>query len=219
MGNDPGITKFKTVDDIFDCIERGALVYVDKGESWQDKPVEKVLKIGIFLVLDTIHEKLMNESDRYWATLEETDYYKRCAKEDRNSFIKNYDRVIKMISDKLVSDVFKVYLMTMDTYLGGTGEHRDYRHYKDLLFMNSGISLDMFLAEMEKATNFEMMFGNLRKLWLPQTGSGSQSQELETYKVLAESMLDYIKNWQSEQQKADEEMERMLTKQKNRKKK
>ena len=194
--NDPQVKKFETLDDVFDCVERGALVFKTvkerlRGEppAWVSEPTE--LRIGIFMVIDTIYDAMLAESTRFKG-LKDNSYYN-----DRDE--KWLEKAIKAINearsmptpptdfDAFISDHY------VDNLLGDlVEEHYAFKHYKTLLYAPDKVAIPDFFAKLNtiKDISFAMTF--LRKMWIPQSGQGSQNEELSFNKALVGGMNKYF---------------------------
>lgn len=193
--NDPGIRKFKTLDDVFDCVERGALLYscnFPKFDHKQKKyvPNKSFLKIGMFMVLENIYDGLLQESVRFLG-LPENKYYAERKDED---FQKALVTINKFRSPKTKTDLDELIgSVYVDRLLGDLSEESwAFKHYKTLLFHPTKVKVDEFFAKLDEARNIGTSMTYLRKLWIPQTGQGSQSEELSFNTALSQSTLKHI---------------------------
>ena len=83
--------------------------------------------------------------------------------------------------------------MFVDQLLGNMiEEHSVFKHYKDILYNPTTITIDEFFVKLNEVNSLERAMSYLRKMWFPQCGSGSQSEELSFNKALIQSMSEHI---------------------------
>jgi hypothetical protein len=196
--NSPEISKFKKLQDVFDCVERGALVVKSDGHSIGETepwiPEMGYLKIGIFMVLDNIFNDLINEYNRVLALKENKYYYDRDVEEYNNLI----ERLNKIRTDKIFSNLPIVNDIYIDLMLRSSfDENYAFKHYKSILCLNE-LSLDDFFKKFKESKAFATAMTYLRKLWIPQTGQGSQSEELSFNKILVSGMNKHIEKREKE---------------------
>lgn len=182
--NDPGIDNFETLENVFDCVERGALVYKHGKETF--------LKIGMFMVLENIYDALSQESARFTG-LPENKYYAERYDED---FQKALTTINKFRSTEAKTDLDEMIgSIYVDRFLGDLIEEScAFKHYKSLLFHPTKVTVEEFFAKINDARNIGTAMSYLRKLWIPQTGQGSQSEELSFNTTLSEATLKHVKD-------------------------
>ncbi len=201
--NSPGIRKFKTLDNVFDCVERGALQYKNHGQHFDKKKQAWVnkggyLKVGMFMVLETVFNELTTEAKR---SLDEgSDYYKEIHAEDKAKAIKAIADMREAASlpttpklEALREMRETIHSMYIDKFLGGLcEEHISLKHYKKVLMPPNVLSIDDFFAKVEEMSYINIAMTYLRKLWIPQCGKGSQSESLSFNKALIVGMQKHI---------------------------
>jgi len=211
--NSPDIKKFKTLDDVFDCVERGALLYKHLGEklnaqktAWE--PQEDELRIGIFMVLDHVFDALVAESNRF-LNLKENSYYNTDDVENEEKFVEAVTKVRLMTAqteqselkrvmysipiDMLLGGLIVMYSIPIDMLLGGLiEEHYALQHYKSILFAPDKVTVGDFISKLNETRRIGTAMSYLRKIWIPQTGRGSQSEELSFNKALIAAMQESI---------------------------
>lgn len=216
--NSPDITEFKTLDDVFDCVERGALVCNLKTtrfdyEKKEHIPVTVELRVGMFLVLEPVFTTLLSQADLYYA-IPAHKYYRDSNDE---KYTNARDAIIKYrkgnLTDKNMADLNEmIFGMAVDNLLGGLiEEHCAFKHYKTLLQKPKSIDIDVFFAKVKETEAIGLAMSYLRKLWIPQAGQGSQSEDLNFNKALVAGMQLHFESRQIEEalaQKEHEEWER-----------
>ena len=194
--NSPNIKKFETLNDVFECVERGALVFIyDKHKlnpektAWVPNVVE--LRIGIFMVLDDIYSDMVAESVRF-TNLPDNKYYRDHDVEDRKKALVaiNKARGMTTAPDEFTSTVYDLYV---DRFLGDLiEEHYAFKHYKRILNAPDKVSVADFMARLDEVRHIGTCMSYLRKLWIPQAGQGSQSEELSFNKALVDAMNEHF---------------------------
>lgn len=218
--NDPDIDAFEKLENVFDCVERGALIFNHTSERFdreQEKwvPVEQKLKIGLFMVLDNVFDSLVKESVRFIAD-PSNDYWRKHETESRATALKTIEKIRASYTpspapssdNKELMAIELIRDMWVDKLLGDMiEEHCAYKHYKTVLYNPEAVTLDDFFAKLDASRNFEKAMSFLRKLWIPQTGQGSQSEELSFNKVLVQAMSEHIghRDAEIEQQRIEDE--------------
>lgn len=202
--NSPDIKKFKTLDDVFDCVERGALLYKHLGEKLNPErtawvPEENELRIGMFMVLETVFDAMVAETERFSKLEENSFYFEGTAEEE----LKFRDAVLKSRKLTEPSELkTMMYSIPIDTFLGTlVEEHYAFKHYKDILLAPDGVDLDSFMTKLHDLRHIGTAMSYLRKLWMPQTGQGSQSEELSFNKALVASMQKHMAERDAENEK------------------
>ena len=228
--NDPGIEKFEKLDDVFDCVERGALVFKSIGEKLNAErtemiPSEVELKIGIFMVVEDVFDGIVAESIRFMSLKENEYYYIRDAKAREKAL----DAINKIRQSKTATDEFTTSMCDMyaDRFLGeGIEEHYAFKHYKTILYVPNKITVTEFMAKTDEVRHIGTAMAYLRKLWIPQAGQGSQSEELSFNKALIAAMTDHINAREAEiafqlwnEEAEDKKFEAVQSAKKNAKKK
>lgn len=193
--NSPGIRKFKILENVFDCVERGALQIKDCGETFNVKkqmwvPANGYLKIGLFIVLENVYNDMVDASKRF-INLKENSYYRKSNKESRQLAMEaiNKARTIKPPNVLCSLDERAVNRVLGDSLEDGAC----FKHYKTIVY-SSNITASEFFAKLDPVMAFGTAMVYLRKLWIPQTGQGSQNEELAFNKALIASMLLHIYN-------------------------
>jgi hypothetical protein len=198
--NSPGIRKFKTLSQVFDCVERGALVFKNHGTEWNKKknawvPSGGYLKISLFMVLDNIHDDLVKETDRFVKS-DDNEYYRKRHNESRDQAIEAINTArSEVVSENASENKLNRMLfdMSVDRLLGDLiEEHFCLKHYKSILYKNDVVSVEDFMNSIDTIGSFSTAMTYLRKQWFPQTGSGSQSEELSFNKALISGMNRHI---------------------------
>jgi len=210
--NSPGIDKFETLDEVFDCVERGALLYQKQTPDFDQEKKEWVntgrfLKVGLFMILEDVYQALLKESDRFM-NLPEHDYYKKSGDEDRNKFIDSINVARESFGKELTETekLIRECRFESNRFLGDCiEEHFALKHYREFIDNPNSVPLDEFMKRMDDLRSISMSMSYLRKLWFPQCGSGSQSEELSFTKALIEGMNNWIKSREEEFRKRDEE--------------
>jgi len=207
--NDPGITKFNKLEDVFACVERGSLV--KKGER-----TDKYLKISLFMVLDSVYHAMIKASKKFMNKPENNDdkkYYEENRAEALKSIANMRQGNLSLpISGDLKDDentksaLQRAFLTVHNFYvnrlLGGPiEEHCAYKHYKNILYSPNVVTVEDFMVALDNAYWLETAMCYLRKLWIPQTGQGSQSEELEFNKALNEAVSKHIRHRNAEMKK------------------
>lgn len=184
--NSPDIEKFTKLEDVFDCVERGALVF---------KHGKKELRVGMLLVLDGIFTAMVNEATRYISS--KSCYWEKHDKEERKKFHASAVKVRETASKEKSKDTELyelLYEMQLDLRLGGLiEENLAFKHYKEEIANPKGVDIDTLCDALEKNARFCLTMDVLRKLWIPQTGQGSQTEILSFNKVLGEAMIEHVK--------------------------
>lgn len=224
--NDPGVKAFKTLDQVFDCVERGALVFKNHGETF-DKAQEKwvptggYLKIGMFMVLDNVHHDLIAEADRFLKS-PENDYYMKRDTEDRKKALDTIKKIRETranppvatektgleLSDEVLEAMASMRDIWVDRFLGDLiEEHCAFKHYKTVLYDPAAVSVEDFFSMLNDVRSICTAMSYLRKMWFPQTGQGSQSEELSFNKALVNAMSEHIghRNAEMAQQEIEDE--------------
>jgi len=198
--NSPNIKTFKKLDDVFDCVERGSLVVKNPGDSFNSKeqkwePTGGYLKIGMFMVLETVFDDMVKATNRF-LNLKENAYYKKYDDEPRREAIIAINKARAHKNDDNIKDEELRGMLRdlhVDRLLGDLiEEHAAFKHYKDLLYNPDIITVDEFFAKLDEVSALSSAMCYLRKLWFPQTGQGSQNEELLFNKALIEAMSEHI---------------------------
>lgn len=210
------IEKFQTVNEIFDCVERGSLSvknHHEKFDKSQNKwvPVGGYLKIGIFLVLEDVFDAMVNESEQFMRREDgDSEFHAEFYKTDREKAIEAIEKVRLNYGDEKTMDELAgcVYGYHVDRILGDVSERTNsFKHYKSILYNPKSISIDEFMSKLNESDSFSTAMSFLRKMWMPQTGQGSQSEELCFNKALINIMSEHIekRNVQLEEYRREEE--------------
>ena len=202
--NDPNIAKFKSLNDVFDCVERGALVFKSTIERLNSERTalesrEVEFKIGIFMVLEGVFNELVAESFRF-GNLDRNEYYHKQDAKDQQEVL---DRLKKIRTNKVESVVSSIIRdMKIDLWLSDSiEEHYAFHHYKPILYAPDKVTVDEFMLRLQETKNIGQAMSFLRKLWIPQTGQGSQSEELSFNKALVTAMNNHFINRAVEEQR------------------
>jgi hypothetical protein len=99
-----------------------------------------------------------------------------------------------------------VYFTSIHRLLGDVlQEHSAYHHYAVNLLNPKGFDVDAFFKTRRRVSYIELAMTYLRKYWIPQSGHGSQSEELEFTKALITGMNSFVaqreaqyKEWERE---------------------
>lgn len=219
--NDPGVKEFKTLENVFDCVERGALVFKNPGERFDKEKQEWVpaggyLKIGIFMILDTVYQGVIAEAIRF-LKLPANEFYQKRDKEDLQKALESITKhrgknVVKSDNPELDEALLTMRDIYVDRFLGDLiEEHCAFKHYKTILFSPDGAGVEDFFARIDEVRKLSTAMSYLRKSWFPPCGSGSQSEELSFNAALSGAVAAHIKNREDEMEKyrkEDEEWDR-----------
>ena len=191
--NSPDITSFQTLKDVFDCVERGALVfcthdsdYNHKTKKWRKYKVE--LRIGMFMVIESVFDRMYVEYTKEWQS-KKNEYYQQQSATSRAKCIEALEKIHTVKEDE--ADSLVLYDMMFTMALGDAMEERvAIKHYKTLLYDKAkGVSFDTFLEKKKLIDAMSLIMSVLRKMWIPQSGQGSQCEELHYNRALAEAMI------------------------------
>lgn len=216
--NDPGIREFNKIDQIFDCVERGSLIFRVEMPEWDSENKSMIkreswLKIGLFMVLEPVYNSLVQEFYRV-ENLPEKHYWKKSSDEERQNFI-NYIKLFRSefekrdinFDDPLIKNLKELRRLLFDgnRYLGDRfGERSCFEHYEEFIVNPNSIPLDIFVKRADEVNGFCQCMSSLRKMWIPQCGKGSQSEELAFTKALISGMNAFIQQ-REEELRLDEE--------------
>lgn len=168
------------------------LELVKEGHIQNQKYFEEYATTGYMLVHKDVYENLLNGVDKnsydikciekqYYRILEEIKEYERSLKE---YFLGDSREEIK---DKLF---LKQSLISNFMYLPNLNKIAIKIFSEEL---NEEVKEEMF-----KLSYFKVIMSNLRKIWMPQTGCGSQSSYDEMYLILAETIIEKYKKYEEE---------------------
>lgn len=211
--NSPDIEKFTKLDDVFDCVERGALVLELDSDKFDGKkwvPTTVTLKIGMFMVIESVFNALVAECRRN-ANLPRNDYYKKRAAEDHESALEAINKARASFGKGQNEFENMLFSMKIDRLLGDLiEEHYAFKHYKGILFNPKKVSVDDFFIKLNETHDICTVMSYLRKLWIPQAGQGSQSEELSFNVTLANAILAHAaardvenEKWRKEDEAAE----------------
>jgi flagellar motility protein MotE (MotC chaperone) len=65
--------------------------------------------------------------------------------------------------------------------------------------------VDDFMTKLDETRHIDMAMTYLRKLWIPQAGQGSQSEELSFNKALVDAMNEHFDTRAAEDEESDRE--------------
>lgn len=229
--NSPDIDKFETLEDVFACVERGALVAKSTGTIFDEKsqnwvPSGGYLKISMFMVLIPVWESLLVEDKRF-KTLTENDHWLKHETEVKEKAIKAIEKARAKVGGEKEMDELEgcIYDIHVDRSLGDLiDEHYCFKHYKPLLNSPDKVTIEEFFFRIEEIRGISSAMTFLRKLWFPQAGQGSQSEELSFNKALIYGMNKHIaerevenEKWRKEDEEWDKkyEAEQTVKKEKN----
>jgi hypothetical protein len=209
--NSPDIEEFEKLEDVFACVERGALVIKDHHTIWDENSKSWIasensyIKIGIFMVLETVFNDLIVECDRFIHT-EDNEYYFKEDRKNKTKVIKFINEIRTNVGSEKTMDKSEGCLrdILIRAFIGDApvpDKEYSFGHYKTLLYDPKKVSVEDFINKLEESKSISISMKYLRKMWIPQTGGGSQSEELSFNKVLTESMLNRIKIRQDEIEK------------------
>lgn len=189
--NNPNIDKFQTVKDVFDCVERGALLYGKDNKR----------KIGIFMVVEEVYNTLIThyESeftvDRYSSEYEEETYsgaYKWFRAMRKNS---TKDSLEKILNENKLCIGNAISLI-----LGDRGwPVPEFEHYYDSIKNPEFGEPEDIIQRFKNVRRLNSCMRELRKMWIPQTGGGNQDQDFGYYKALNIGMEIYMARLEQEQ--------------------
>lgn len=192
--NSPDIDKFETLENVFDCVERGGIVFKTAQKPQKPSCDSQSLKIGMFMILESVFDTLVTEGKRQ-ITLSSNSYWmEKRKKETKNA----KDVIIKVRKDppirKIIDDeIGCIEDIRVDRVLGDCiEEHSVYKHYKELLFDVKGPKIDDFFEKLDEAHYICVAMTMLRKYWIPQSGQGSQSEDLGWTCALVKGMKEFI---------------------------
>lgn len=193
--NSPGIRKFKKLENVFDCVERGALMlkynakdFDHKAQKWTSR--EDWLKIGMFMILEPVFNAMVEEGNRFMND-KNNEYYRSQELEDKNKCLEAINTIRQSGSPTEME--MTLHGMYIDTMLGGLiEEHSAFKHYKSLLCHPTKVTVEEFFSKLDATNRIGLAMTYLRKLWIPQTGQGSQSEELSFNKALSNAMLSHV---------------------------
>jgi len=95
--------------------------------------------------------------------------------------------------DMLLGGLIVMYSIPIDMLLGGLiEEHYALQHYKSILFAPDKVTVGDFISKLNETRRIGTAMSYLRKIWIPQTGRGSQSEELSFNKALIAAMQESI---------------------------
>lgn len=198
--NSPHISKFKKLEDVFNCVERGAIVRKD---------TNGYLKISMFMVLVPVWESLIVEYERF-RILPENNYWLKREVEAKEQALKAIEKArIKVGGEKEMDELEGcVHDVYVDRLLGELiEEHYCFKHYKPTLYNPDKITVEEFFERLEEIRKISTSMNYLRKLWFPQTGEGSQSEELSFNKALIDGMNKHLGERVAENEKWRKEEE------------
>jgi hypothetical protein len=227
--NSPEIDEFKTLDDVFDCVERGAvLVNFKKSElnkektEWISSP--GTLKVGLFMVLNSVFEDLVTEAEKYFNSKNILgSYYKKDWNEirekaiDASKKIRETTNLQNSNTDPIqnfdnIDGIELVKTFHIEQFLCDMmQEHKVFKHYISVI-KDPSVDLFNFFEKHEEIHLFCISMMHLRKMFIPQTGS--QSEGYNFYKKLAKSMLSHIKIVDEERKASDRQYRLSLKKEK-----
>lgn len=187
--NSPDIDKFETLENVFDCVERGGLVF----KSSKAKRGDGIRKIGIFMVLTDVYDSLVETGDKFLAQ-KEHDYIRKSYDEDMTAARKTVE-CARSPKDAVKDPELRsmIYSMNLDRVLGDLiEEHAAFKHYRESLLDPNGFDADKFFAVRSEVSQIESAMSYLRKYWIPQSGQGSQSEELAYTIGLIKGMETFI---------------------------
>lgn len=178
IAKDYPCTQFQSLDQVFDCVERGALTY-NKSLCSFPAPFE----IGLFLIIDSVFCNLVAETKTF-------------TQDDRSQQNMEQQKVRDIIDSVRKSK--KPVDLDIDTdhllMFGGLTEARcAYKHYRSIIYRPNAVDLPDIFSRLDDTVAISMAMDYLRKLWFPQTCQGSQSAEFNFHKRLIKSMNQYIK--------------------------
>lgn len=186
--NNPGISHFSTLDDVFDCVERGALLYHG-------------YKIGLFMVLDEVYQSLLSHSAEAIKLNEYSMKYERDTYEKSSIWFREFrtkpqiDVATLSPNDKLIYEIAdsvdKSFLLP--AVLGMRGDPGpSFDHYVPYVKDPNFGDTEEIIKRFADVRHFNSCMSYLRKMWIPQTGKGSQSQNFGFYRALNAGMSAYI---------------------------
>jgi uncharacterized coiled-coil protein SlyX len=214
--NSPNIDKFETLEDVFTCIERGALVTQNTGKKFDDKsqkwiPSGGYLKISMFMVLIPVWESLIIETNRF-KNLSENSFYLEREIEDKMRFLKAVKKAISKIGGEKEMDKIDGCVYDYDLFGSSMSDYYNLNHYKPILYDPSKVVVEKFLEQMEEIKNVSVAMTYLRKLWFPQSGQGSQLEELSFNRALIDGMNKHIEDRSVEIEESRKELEYLIKK-------
>ena len=192
--NDPLIDKFEKIKDVFDCVERGALIY-GIGDNKR--------KIGMFMVLEEVYNALLKHYAEDFAkneymqefendTYEETYKWFRAMRKDR---LHKPTRDTDTTSD--MSPKMRIDLIIGDCGVPSVEFDHYYDHVKNPMFGDT----EEIIQRFKDVRIFDHCMRSLRKMWIPQTGVGNQDVEFEYFLALNTAMSTYINRLAEESEK------------------
>lgn len=206
--NSPDIETFEKLEDVFRCVERGGLVFHKNKHN-----NENYLKIGIFMVLPHVYNSLVVCGERH---LNEHSYIKEYYEKDFLAARKTVDEARSGAFLDMDSELHQaLYFTSIHRLLGDMiQEHAAYHHYAVNLLNPKGFDVDVFFKTRRRVGYIESAMTYLRKYWIPQSGQGSQSEELEFTKALITGMNSFIaqrevqfKEWERENEEFQKKYE------------
>lgn len=212
--NSSDIEQFDKLEDVFDCVERGALVFKNTGKTFDHEsqkwvPAKGYLKIAMNMVLIPVWESLLEESVRF-NNLPENNYYKKFGDDQKESAREAVNKARTKFNGHKEMDELEgcIYDIKVDRYLGDIiEEHYAFKHYKPTLYDPNTVTVEEFFKRVDEIRSITSSMTYLRKLFFPQTGQGSQSEELSFNKALINGMLKHIaerdkemEEWQKEEE-------------------
>jgi hypothetical protein len=86
-----------------------------------------------------------------------------------------------------------IYSMKLDRVLGDLiEEHSVFKHYRENLLDPNGFDVDEFFSVLTEVSHISSSMSYLRKYWIPQSGQGSQSEELDYTRGLIKGMEAFM---------------------------
>ena len=190
--NDPRIDKFEKVKDVFDCVERGALVYGKDNKR----------KVGIFMILEEVYNALLKHYAEDFAK------HKYMQDFENEEYADAYEWFLSMRKDpegKLirgsVNDIMPVG-HRIDLILGDRGfPSVEFEHYYDPIKNPKFGDTEEIIQRFKDVRNLDHCMRRLRKMWIPQTGSGNQDVDFDYFHALNTGMNEYINRLTDEREK------------------